>query len=71
MGKPSLGSGLTSGLNPLLYKLAGGTSYTNAGGNFFDITTGSNGLAASTGYDPVTGLGSPVANKLVPALINA
>jgi len=43
---------------------------------FHDITSGSNGTCgpacnASTGYDYVTGLGSPIANKLVPALIAA
>ncbi len=37
--------------------------------DFHDITQGSNGLyTAGTGYDLVTGLGSPVANRLVPAL---
>ncbi|MGA3066468.1 MAG: S53 family peptidase [Tepidisphaeraceae bacterium] len=36
--------------------------------DFHDITTGSNGNPATTGYDLATGLGSPVANLLVPAL---
>ena len=35
---------------------------------FHDITTGNNGYAAGTGYDLVTGLGSPVVNVLVPAM---
>ncbi len=35
---------------------------------FHDITTGSNGYSAGTGYDIATGLGSPVANTLVPFL---
>ena len=35
---------------------------------FHDITTGSNGLAANAGYDLVTGIGSPIANTLVPYL---
>ncbi|HEY1685969.1 MAG TPA: hypothetical protein VGG19_14485 [Tepidisphaeraceae bacterium] len=58
-------SGLTS-LNgstqtlPSLYKLPST--------DFHDITSGSNGYSAATGYDLVTGLGSPVANLLVPAL---
>ncbi|GAC1392929.1 MAG: S53 family peptidase [Ktedonobacteraceae bacterium] len=44
--------------------------------DFHDITSGSNGTCgaickANKGYDYVTGLGSPVANKLVPDLIAA
>ncbi len=35
---------------------------------FHDITTGSNGYSAGTGYDIATGLGSPIANTLVPFL---
>jgi subtilase family serine protease len=36
-----------------------------------DILSGDNGAyAAGEGYDLVTGLGSPVANKLIPALIS-
>ncbi len=43
---------------------------------FHDITSGSNGscgkiCTAHTGYDYVTGLGSPLVNNLVPALITA
>ncbi len=43
---------------------------------FHDITSGSNGTCgnictAHKGYDYVTGLGSPIANRLVPALITA
>ena len=71
LGKAALGSGHKFGVNSALYKLAGGSSYTNGNGAFFDITAGSNGQRAANGYDLVTGLGSPVANKLVPALINA
>ena len=37
--------------------------------DFHDITSGNNGYAAGPGFDLVTGLGSPVANKLVPDLI--
>lgn len=37
---------------------------------FHDITTGSNGgFTAGPGYDEVTGLGSPAANLLIPALL--
>jgi hypothetical protein len=54
----------------MLYTVAksGYTSY------FHDVTTGSNGncgvlCAAMAGYDFVTGLGTPKANALVPALV--
>ncbi len=68
-GKSTLGTGQTFGTNSVLYQLAGGTTYTNAGGDFNDITTGSNGHPATVGYDLATGLGTPVANRLVPDLI--
>ena len=58
-------------INPTLYKLAN-TSY---GTYFYDVTTGKNqtdpsvpGYPATTGWDPVTGLGTPDAAALVPAL---
>ena len=38
--------------------------------NYHDITTGSNGFSAGTGYDVVTGLGSPKANNIVPGIAN-
>ena len=38
--------------------------------NYHDITTGSNGFSAGTGYDVVTGLGSPRANNIVPGVAN-
>lgn len=38
--------------------------------DFNDITTGSNGYAAGPGYDLATGIGTPVANLLVPDLAN-
>jgi subtilase family serine protease len=52
---------------PRLYGLANDpTSYAN---DFHDVTSGGNGTYnAGTGYDLVTGLGSPVANKLLPDL---
>ena len=37
--------------------------------DYNSITSGTNGYAASTGYNLVTGLGTPVANVLVPDLI--
>ena len=36
--------------------------------DFNDITSGSNGNPAGPGYDMATGLGTPIANLLVPAL---
>src|SRR4029077_19123586 len=36
--------------------------------DFFDITSGSNGILATTGYDTASGLGSPIANLLIPDL---
>jgi subtilase family serine protease len=36
--------------------------------DFYDITSGTNGYAAGTGYDLASGLGSPIANLCVPAL---
>jgi subtilase family serine protease len=59
-------------INPALYALASGPSY---GTYFYDVTTGNNqtnpaipGYPATTGWDPVTGLGTPNAATLVPAL---
>ncbi len=46
---------------------AAATAYAS---NFRDITLGSNGYPAGTGYDLATGLGSPLANNLVPYLIS-
>ena len=37
--------------------------------DFHDITTGNNGFAAGPGYNLVTGIGSPIANNLVPDLL--
>ncbi len=42
--------------------------YSLPGADFHDVTTGSNGYTAGPGYDMVTGIGSPVANLLVPGL---
>ncbi|MDR3632440.1 MAG: Ig-like domain-containing protein [Isosphaeraceae bacterium] len=45
--------------------------YSLPASDYHDITSGSNGqFTATAGYDEVTGLGTPVANLLVPALAN-
>ena len=69
------GSGLGF-INPALYKLANNPSAYAS--NFFDVTTGNNqadptvpGFPATTGWDPVTGLGTPNASALLPALVAA
>jgi len=60
------------GGNSDIYKVAGTAPAINPV-NFFDITSGNNGSdpddLSVTGYDLVTGLGSPVAAGLVPALV--
>jgi len=61
-------NGTTLGfINPALYTLGEGSSYDT---DFHDITSGSNGYSATTGYDLVTGWGSPTAS-LVSALLSA
>jgi subtilase family serine protease len=63
-------------INPALYKLANGPTYA---ADFYDVTTGNNGAAAptipgypaTTGWDPVTGIGTPNAANLVPDLVAA
>ena len=49
-------------IGPLLYQLGNSASYSSI---FHDITLGSNGYSAGTGWDPVTGWGTPIANNLV------
>jgi subtilase family serine protease len=64
-------------INPGLYKI--GADPTRYASDFFDITTGNNtqagtsiaGYPATTGWDPVTGLGTPNAANLVPDLVKA
>jgi subtilase family serine protease len=56
-----------SALNTVLYSDAGSSS---ASSYFRDITTGTNGLySATTGFDYVTGLGSPLTKDFVPSSI--
>jgi len=60
-------------INPTLYKLASDPAKYSS--DFYDVTTGNNqgnpavpGYPATAGWDPVTGLGTPNAANLVPAL---
>ena len=65
-------------INPALYKVATSSAYTQ---DFHDITVGNNsvtgngvqvqGYPAVQGWDPITGLGTPIADKLLPNLIAA
>jgi subtilase family serine protease len=63
-------------INPALYKVA--ANPTRYAADFHDITLGNNttdpsvpGYSASTGWDPVTGLGTPDAALLLPDLVAA
>jgi len=63
-------SSTSFGTGTLIYDAASNAVYSS---NYRDITVGSNGncgsvCTATTGYDFVTGLGSPLANNLVPYL---
>ncbi|MGC0312312.1 protease pro-enzyme activation domain-containing protein [Kitasatospora acidiphila] len=61
-GKANLGQA-----NPALYQVANSSAYGTA---FHDVTTGANqDFSAKTGYDQVTGWGSPVADALTTALL--
>lgn len=65
-------------INPGLYKIA---ASDKAAQDFRDITSGDNtydqdgvnvrGYTAKPGWDPITGCGAPIANKLLPDLITA
>ena len=65
-------------INAALYKLAASNRYA---ADFRDITQGNNsihtrsvnvpGYSATTGWDPITGLGSPDAENLLPDLVAA
>jgi uncharacterized membrane protein len=52
-------------INPSLYTIGEGSSYDS---DFHDITSGSNGDSATTGYDLATGWGSPNGSALLNAL---
>ena len=62
-------------INPALYAIASNPS--TYASDFYDVTTGNNaafaptvaGYPATTGWDPVTGLGTPNAANLLPDLI--
>lgn len=63
-GRTAVGLGTLNGTSqtlPALYSIP----YSS---DFNDVTTGNNGYSAGTGYDLATGLGTPIANVLVPAL---
>src|SRR6185437_4442291 len=65
-------------IDPMLYRVA---SSSNAARDFHDVTVGDNtfnsngisvtGYSAGQGWDPVTGLGTPDAQYLLPDLIAA
>ncbi|PYC67811.1 hypothetical protein C7C46_29935, partial [Streptomyces tateyamensis] len=60
--KPNLGPA-----NPALYQVANSSSY---GASFHDVTSGKNqDFSTKTGYDQVTGWGTPVADALTTALL--
>ncbi|MBC3843381.1 hypothetical protein GXW82_33685 [Streptacidiphilus sp. 4-A2] len=55
--------------NPAIYSVGEGSSYSSA---MHDVTTGANqDYSAGTGYDEVTGWGSPVADGLMTALLGS
>jgi subtilase family serine protease len=63
-------------INPALYKI--GADPARYASDFFDVTTGNNGLdpsvpgySAKTGWDPVTGLGTINGSNFVPDLVAA
>ena len=64
-------------INPALYKI--GSAPARYAADFYDVTTGNNGLSApaipgypaTTGWDPVTGLGTPNAAVFLPDLVEA
>jgi subtilase family serine protease len=63
-------------INPALYSI--GADPGKYASDFFDVTTGNNnggssipGYPATTGWDPITGLGTPNAANLIPDLVAA
>jgi hypothetical protein len=61
-GQPTLGF-----INPAIYGVGLSASYDT---DFHDITSGSNGDPATTGYDLATGWGSPNGSALISALLS-
>jgi subtilase family serine protease len=53
-------------INPILYTIGLGSSYTT---DFHDIAVGTNGYSATGGFDLATGWGSPNGSSLITALI--
>ena len=62
-GSPTLGF-----INPAVYNIGVSSNYDS---DFHDITSGSNGYPAVTGYDLATGWGSPTGPNLINALAGA
>ncbi len=62
-GRATANLGSLNGATQTLPKL-----YSISASDFHDVTSGNNGFAAGTGYDLVTGRGSPIANLFVPDL---
>lgn len=60
------GKSVVGFINPTLYSIGAGSNY-NA--DFHDVTSGSNGYSATTGYDLATGWGSPNGASLITALL--
>ena len=84
IGGTSLSTPCWAGMIAILNQMRGGPSgdlhtalYSLRGRGFHDITSGNNsfggvqGYSATGGYDLATGWGSPIANRLLPALIDA
>jgi kumamolisin len=59
------GNAVLGFINPLIYPLGLGSGYDT---DFHDITSGTNGYPAVTGYDLATGWGSPNGSSLINAL---
>jgi hypothetical protein len=65
-GRALAGQGPLDGVSQTLPKL-----YQLPGADYHDVTSGSNGgYSAGAGYDLVTGRGTPLANLVIPALID-
>jgi hypothetical protein len=65
-GRVAAGSSSLNGTSPTEVQQA---LYSLPQSNYNVITSGSNGYTAASGYNLVTGLGTPVANLLVPDLV--